>query len=81
MQQHRRQLRSRQRIPVIPFIANAGPLARDFRRPALKTAFVKEVGADPTADDIGAKAYDVAQPKRSRNLSSVCCSEPSAAWP
>ncbi len=42
-------------------IANAEPLARDFRQLALKAAFVKEVGADPTADDIEAKAYDIAQ--------------------
>ncbi|MEU7413950.1 ATP-dependent endonuclease [Streptomyces sp. NPDC042638] len=42
-------------------IANAGPLARDFRQLALKAAFVKEVGADPTADDIEAKAYDIAE--------------------
>jgi len=42
-------------------IANAEPLARDFRRLALKAAFVKEVGADPTTDDIEAKAYDIAQ--------------------
>ncbi|MFF1321358.1 AAA family ATPase [Streptomyces chartreusis] len=42
-------------------IANAEALARDFRQLALKAAFVKEVGADPTADDIEAKAYDIAQ--------------------
>ncbi|MEV8554838.1 AAA family ATPase [Streptomyces glaucescens] len=42
-------------------IANAAPLARDFRQIALKAAFVKEVGADPTADDIEAKAYEIAQ--------------------
>ncbi|MEU1185800.1 ATP-dependent endonuclease [Streptomyces sp. NPDC005820] len=42
-------------------IANAEPLARDFRQLALKAAFVKEVGADPSADDIEAKAYDIAQ--------------------
>ncbi|MFD6033528.1 ATP-dependent endonuclease [Streptomyces griseoincarnatus] len=42
-------------------IANAEPLARDFRQLALKVAFVKEVGADPTADEIEAKAYDIAQ--------------------
>ncbi|MER5959448.1 ATP-dependent endonuclease [Streptomyces sp. NPDC001893] len=42
-------------------IANAEPLARDFRQLALKSAFVKEVGADPTAGDIEAKAYDIAQ--------------------
>ncbi|MFD7886458.1 ATP-dependent endonuclease [Streptomyces bauhiniae] len=42
-------------------IANAEPLSRDFRQLALKAAFVKEVGADPIADDIEAKAYDIAQ--------------------
>ncbi|WUH92267.1 AAA family ATPase [Streptomyces sp. NBC_00433] len=42
-------------------IANAEPLARDFRQLALKSAFVKEVGADPTADDIEVRAYDIAQ--------------------
>jgi predicted ATP-dependent endonuclease of OLD family len=42
-------------------IANAAPLARDFRQLALKAAFVKEVGADPSAEDIEAKAYDIAQ--------------------
>ncbi|CAM5396991.1 hypothetical protein SALBM311S_10556 [Streptomyces alboniger] len=33
-------------------IANAEPLVRGFRQLALKAAFVKEVGADRTADDI-----------------------------
>nr|WSZ12852.1 hypothetical protein OH837_05725 [Streptomyces canus] len=42
-------------------LANAEPLVRGFRQLALKAAFVKEVGADPTADDIEAKAYDIAQ--------------------
>ncbi|MFD6534121.1 ATP-dependent endonuclease [Streptomyces sp. NPDC060184] len=41
-------------------IANAGALARDFRQLALRAAFIKEVGADPTTDEIEAKAYDIA---------------------
>ncbi|MFJ9692306.1 ATP-dependent nuclease [Kitasatospora sp. NPDC101183] len=42
-------------------IANAELLARNYRQLALKTAFVKEAGADPAPNDIEVKAYDIAQ--------------------
>ncbi|MCP3821362.1 AAA family ATPase [Streptomyces sp. A3M-1-3] len=41
-------------------IANADVLARDFTQLALKRAFLTEVPADPTRDDIETKAFDIA---------------------
>ncbi|MET9014944.1 ATP-dependent endonuclease [Streptomyces olivaceoviridis] len=42
-------------------IANAELLADNFRHLALKRAFLEEVGADPTTEDIEANAYAIAK--------------------
>jgi putative ATP-dependent endonuclease of OLD family len=42
-------------------VANAEVLARDFTQLALKGAFLKEVSADPTRDDIETKAFAISE--------------------
>lgn len=42
-------------------IANSAVLARDLRHLALKRAFIQEVGADPTAEEVEANAFAIAK--------------------